>query len=100
MNSIMLLKCICDETRFNILELLQKNKELCVNDFVSNLKKDQPLISHHLKALKQCGIIRSSEHGKMTIYRISNVETSRLINDIIKASKKIVTICTDPTCCV
>jgi len=99
MNSLTLLKCICDETRFNILELLQKNKELCVNDFVSNLKKDQPLISHHLKALKQCGIIRSSEYGKMTMYRISNVETSRLISDIIKASKKIVAICTDPTCC-
>ncbi|MBI5377627.1 MAG: ArsR family transcriptional regulator, partial [Thaumarchaeota archaeon] len=43
MNSLTLLKCICDETRFNILELLQKNKELCVNDLVSDLKKDQPL---------------------------------------------------------
>ena len=99
MNSLTLLKCICDETRFNILELLQKNKELCVNDFVSHLKKDQPLISHHLKALKQCGIIRSSENGKMTMYRISNVETSRLIGNIIKTSKKIVTICADPACC-
>ena len=40
MNGVSLLKCICDETRFEILELLQKNKELCVNDFVERLKKD------------------------------------------------------------
>ena len=52
MNGVSLLKCICDETRFEILELLQKNKELCVNDFVEKLKKDQPLVSHHLKTLK------------------------------------------------
>ena len=99
MKSLTLLKCICDETRFNILELLQKNKELCVNDFVSNLKKDQPLISYHLKALKQCGIIHSRENGKMTMYSIANMEISKLISDITKASKKIVTICADPACC-
>ena len=52
MNGPALLKCICDETRFEILELLQKDNELCVNDFVEKLKKDQPLISHHLKTLK------------------------------------------------
>ena len=39
MNGIGLLRCICNETRFEILELLQKNKELCVNDFVEKLKK-------------------------------------------------------------
>ena len=41
MNGISLLKCICDETRFEILELLQKNKELCVNDFVKELAGTQ-----------------------------------------------------------
>ena len=39
MNGPSLLKCICDETRFEILELLQKDNELCVNDFVEKLKK-------------------------------------------------------------
>ncbi|HSD05234.1 MAG TPA: metalloregulator ArsR/SmtB family transcription factor [Nitrosopumilaceae archaeon] len=95
----MLLKCICDETRFKMLELLQKNKELCVNDLVSELKKDQPLVSHHLKSLKQCGIVHSRESGKMTMYSIANKETSHLISDITKASEKIAAICKDPTCC-
>jgi DNA-binding transcriptional ArsR family regulator len=99
MNNVVFLKCICDETRFKMLDLLQKNKELCVNDLVSVLKKDQPLISHHLKSLKQCGIIRSRENGKMTMYSISNKEISHLISDITKASEKIAVICKDPACC-
>ena len=53
MNGPALLKCICDETRFEILELLQIDDELCLNDFVEKLEKDQPLVSHHLKTLKQ-----------------------------------------------
>ena len=99
MKGLTLLKCICDETRFSILELLQKNRELCVNDLVSKLKKDQPLISHHLKALKQCNIIHSRGDGKMTMYSISNKETAKLIDNITRAGEKIASICSDPACC-
>ena len=99
MNGLTLLKCICEDTRFNILELLQKNKEISVKDLVSKLKKDQPLISHHLKALKQCKIVNSKENGKSTMYFISNKEISKLINDIVKTGKKIAVICEDPACC-
>jgi ArsR family transcriptional regulator len=99
MNGMTLLKCICEDTRFNILELLQENKKMSVNDLVSKLKKDQPLISHHLKALKECKIVNSKENGKSTMYFISNKEISKLINDIVKIGKKIATICEDPSCC-
>ena len=87
MNGVNLLKCICDETRFDILELLQKNNELCVSDFVNNLKKDQPLISHHLKTLKHCGIVKSRGEGKKMMYSISSNQLSDLINKITKVSK-------------
>ena len=99
MNGISLLKCICDDTRFDILDLLQKNKELCVNDFVDKIKKDQPLISHHLKTLKKCGIVKSRDEGKKAMYSISNKQLSELISNITKASKKIPVLCNDNTCC-
>ena len=99
MNGVSLLKCICDETRFEILEMLQKEKELCVTDFVVNLKKDQPLISHHLKTLKKCGIVKSRDEGKKAMYKISNNQLSELISGITKASKKIPILCNDNTCC-
>ncbi len=99
MNGVGLLKCICDDTRFEILDMLQKNKELCVSDFVNNLKKDQPLISHHLKTLKKCGIVKSRDEGKKSMYSISNHQLSELISNITKASKKIPVLCNDEACC-
>ncbi len=99
MNGVSLLKCICNDIRFEILDLLQKNKELCVNDFVNKLKKDQPLISHHLKTLKSCGIVKSRDEGKKAMYSISNNQLSELIANITKVSKKIPVLCSDNTCC-
>ena len=99
MNGLGLLKCICDETRFGILELLQKDKELCVNDFVEKLKKDQPLISHHLKTLKKCGIVKSRDEGKKAMYTISNKQLSELISNVTKTSNKIPVLCSDNNCC-
>ena len=99
MNGVSLLRCICDETRFEILELLQKNKELCVNDFVNKLKKEQPLVSHHLKTLKKCGIVKSRDEGKKAMYSISNKQLSELISNITKTSKKIPVLCSDNNYC-
>jgi len=113
MNGISLLKCICDETRFEILGLLQKNHELCVNDFVNELKKDQPLVSHHLKILKKdqplvshhlkilkkCGIVKSRDEGKKAMYAISNEQLSQLITNVTKTSKEIPNLCLDESCC-
>ena len=99
MNGPSLLKCICDETRFDILELLQKDNELCVNDFVEKLKKDQPLVSHHLKTLKKCGIVKSRDEGKKAMYTISNPQLSALISNVTKSSRKIPNLCTDEKCC-
>ncbi len=99
MNGPALLKCICDETRFEILELLQKNNELCVKDFVEKLEKDQPLISHHLKTLKQCGIVISRNEGKKAMYAIANSQLSSLMSIITKTTKKIPNLCDDTKCC-
>ncbi|MDP6327590.1 MAG: metalloregulator ArsR/SmtB family transcription factor [Nitrosopumilus sp.] len=93
------MKCICDETRFEILELLQKDSELCVNDFVERLKKDQPLISHHLKTLRKCGIVKSRDEGKKAMYAISNKQLSELISNVTKTSNKIPVLCSDNNCC-
>ncbi len=99
MNGVSLLKSICDETRFEILELLQRNKELCVNDFVEKLERDQPLVSHHLKTLKKCGIVKSRDEGKKAMYAITGKQLSELISNITKASKKIPVLCSDGSCC-
>ncbi len=86
---IWLLKCICDDTRFEILELLQESHELCVGDFVDLMEKDQPLISHHLKKLKECGIVTSRRHGKQIMYKITSPDLAELISGIANTGKNI-----------
>jgi ArsR family transcriptional regulator, arsenate/arsenite/antimonite-responsive transcriptional repressor len=81
-----------------MLEILQKNKEMSVNELAAKLKKDQPLVSHHLKALKQCNIVKSRENGKMTMYSVANKDIANLINDITKASEKMALCCSNTVC--
>jgi ArsR family transcriptional regulator, arsenate/arsenite/antimonite-responsive transcriptional repressor len=99
MNGATLLKCICEESRFNILEMLQKNKEMSVGQLTTILKKDQPLVSHHLRALKECGIVKTRESGKMTMYSIANRDIARLIDHIVRTSEKMATMCCDMPGC-
>lgn len=84
-----LLRCMCDETRFEILELLQEKQELCVGDFVKLMEKDQPLVSHHLKKLKECKMVVSRHEGKKIIYKISSSELAKLIANISNVGKNI-----------
>ena len=99
MNGIGLLRCICDETRFEILGLLQRDGELCVGDLARETGKGQPLISHHLKRLKECGIVMSRDEGRRAVYAISGRRLARLVADITRASKEIPGMCSDRGCC-
>ncbi len=98
MNGIGLLRCICDEARFEILTMLQDG-ESSVGELVYKTGKDQPLVSHHLRTLKRCGIVRSRDEGKRVMYSISSPQLSALIADITAASKKIPVLCDGTTCC-
>lgn len=88
-----LLKCICDDTRFEMLEMLIKHKELCVGDFVTFMSKDQPLISHHIKKLKECGIVASRYEGRKTMYFISGPELATRIAGIAEAGRMLPNLC-------
>lgn len=99
MNGLQLLKCISEETRFSILELLQKNDEMSVNDLAAKLKKDQPLVSHHLRALKECNFVKIRENGKMSMYSIASKDVSKLISNIVNTSERMVQCCDGPNCC-
>ena len=70
-------RALGDETRQEILSLLEKKGEMCVNDIVAAFEhSSQPTISHHLKILKDEGLVQSRRDGKEIIYTINkdNVE--------------------------
>lgn len=84
---IKLLKCVSDETRYQIL-LAVKDGEQCVCDIIKKLKKEQSLISHHLHALRKCGLVKYRRKGKKKLYRISDLSILELLKEISNVSKK------------
>jgi len=65
-----LCKAIGNETRFEIIQLLLKNTQFC-GDLVSELKVAQSTVSHHLKILRQAGIVIAEEQGSWVCYRLN-----------------------------
>jgi ArsR family transcriptional regulator len=84
---LQLLKCMADDTRIQILNYL-KNGEHCVCEIMKNLNKEQSLISHHLQALRRCGLIKRRREGKKIMYKIADSSILELLADVEKLSKK------------
>lgn len=66
------LKALADETRLRILESLLA-EEKCVSDLVRELGCTQPHVSHHLRILRESGIVEGLREGKQVCYRISPI---------------------------
>lgn len=73
------LKAISEENRLKILCLLQKDN-LCVCDIWENLNLPQNLVSHHLKVLKDFGLVESKKEGTRVIYSPNLKMTKNYIN--------------------
>ena len=54
---------LADPTRVTILNRLAAADEVCVCDFVATLDLAQPTVSHHLRVLRDAGLVESSRRG-------------------------------------
>lgn len=66
------LKALADETRLRILESLLV-EEKCVTEIVRELGCPQPHVSHHLRILRDSGVVEGIREGKQVCYRITPV---------------------------
>ena len=63
-------KALSDPTRVAIVNRLAAADEVCVCDFVASLDLAQPTVSHHLKVLREAGLVESSRRGTWAYYRL------------------------------
>jgi ArsR family transcriptional regulator, arsenate/arsenite/antimonite-responsive transcriptional repressor len=64
-----LLRALADPTRVQIVTLLAEHPgEVCVCDITSHFHLDQSTISHHLRLLREAGIINVVKHGVWSYY--------------------------------
>jgi ArsR family transcriptional regulator len=65
------LKVIAEENRLKILCLLQK-QEMCVCEIQEYFALSQNLISHHLKILRDFGLVNFKKEGTKVIYSLNS----------------------------
>ena len=77
-----LLKVLAEPLRWKVIELLA-DEELCVCHVVEALGVAQPLVSHHLRILRDAGLVETSRYRYWTYYRLrpdALLELGRAIN--------------------
>ena len=70
-------KVLSDENRVKILALIKREGEVCVCEICDTLNLVQPLVSRHLKQMKEVGAVKIRQVGKWTYYSL-NLENNML----------------------
>ncbi len=77
------LKAVANQNRLRIVQLLLTNGEMTVNEICEKLKNcEQSLLSHHLAALKEAGVLSFRREGRKIYYSSAKKEIKNLLNCI------------------
>jgi ArsR family transcriptional regulator, arsenate/arsenite/antimonite-responsive transcriptional repressor len=63
-------KALSNPARVAIVNRLAGAGEVCVCAFVDDLRLSQPTVSHHLKVLRQAGLVEARRRGTWSYYRL------------------------------
>lgn len=63
-------KALADPTRVAIVNRLAATDECCVCDLTGAFELSQPTISHHLRLLREAGLVEASRRGTWAYYRL------------------------------
>lgn len=82
MKVIKVYKCLCDELRLRILNLL-KDGPLCVCHLIEILDCDQIKMSKQLRYMKELGILVGERQAQWIVYRLADTDHP-LLNENLK----------------
>jgi ArsR family transcriptional regulator, arsenate/arsenite/antimonite-responsive transcriptional repressor len=73
-------KALGDPVRLRLLSLIgaREGGEVCVCDLTSAFDLSQPTISHHLRVLREAGLIDSERRGTWVYYRLVPAALERM----------------------
>ncbi len=74
-------KALGEITRLKIINILTKG-EMCVCQIMDHLQLSQPAVSHHMKILKQAGLVVDRKQGKWTHYCLNKKAFEELKNEL------------------
>ena len=68
---VRLLAALADPTRLAIVRQLAQDMETCACDFTSCCDVGQPTVSHHLRVLREAGVVTSERRGQWIFYKLA-----------------------------
>ena len=87
-----LLKALADPHRLRIVATLARaDADVCVCDLHDGIDVSQPTVSHHLRLLKEAGLLASERRGTWVYYRLTDDAHQRIraLLDLILPEKVI-----------
>ena len=75
---------LSDGTRVRIFWILSHG-EVCVANLSALMGMSSPAVSHHLRLLKEAGLITSRREGKEVYYRAAEATETKLLHDALEA---------------
>ncbi|MBC7166500.1 metalloregulator ArsR/SmtB family transcription factor [Phenylobacterium sp.] len=76
----LLFRTLADPTRRGLFERLCREGELTVGALTAGAGVSQPAVSKHLAALKQAGLVRDRQEGRLSHYRAEPGALSPLLD--------------------
>jgi ArsR family transcriptional regulator len=77
-------KILSDIERVKILGLMRREKELCVCEICDTLELSQPLVSRHLKQMREADIVQTKQNGKWMLYSLREHQVIDCLLDTIQ----------------
>ena len=68
---VTLLSALADPVRLSFVRQLAGNEGICACDFSECCSVSQPTISHHLKVLREAGVVVSERQGTNIVYTLA-----------------------------
>ena len=75
---VRLLAAFADPVRLSIVRKLATCDGICACDFADITDVSQPTVSHHLRVLREAGVVTSERRGSWVYYRLAPEAIGRL----------------------
>jgi len=72
---------LSNPARLEIIEFLREG-EKCVCEIIPHVSLIQPLVSRHLKILKDCGLVKDRKEGNRRLYSVTDPRIFEVVDAV------------------
>ena len=80
--AVSLLAALADETRFKMVKLLAGHDALCVCELQQAFDVGQPTVSHHLRILREAGLVEVTRRGTWAYYALRREALAEAVREL------------------